>query len=93
MNEQKRTGEWSEKLHKAPFNVNRSISLPFVYIDPVVDVFDDPCNDPRSMPSNQEFRAFEKYTSELEKVFEIVPFDCAKMCKVSEATTVSLKFI
>ena len=49
----KRQDLWDTKFHSAPLNVDPSIRIPSMFIDPVVDIFVDPCD-----PSFRQPREF-----------------------------------
>ncbi len=85
MDEESRSKEWENKLHLPPFNVNRTLNIPFVFIDPVVDVFEDTCNPNTMQPSKREVDKFMEQSDKFEHYFNIIPFDCQKMCKAPPA--------
>lgn len=86
MDEESRTTEWQKKLKSPPFNVDAKIYIPFVFVDPVVDVFDDPANPYTTIPSEREENMFNEYTKNLETYMNDAPrFDCSAMCQAPPA--------
>jgi hypothetical protein len=52
---------WKEKFH-TELNVPRDIRIPGVFIDPVVNIFADPCNSNFNSPEKREIEKFTEYT-------------------------------
>ena len=44
LDEVKRQNLWDQKFHMAPLNVDPKLKIPTMFIDPIVDVFVDPCD-------------------------------------------------
>ena len=62
LDEEKRQNLWDKKFHSSPLNVNPSIRIPTMFIDPVVDVFVDPCEPSYRPPSLREKEKFHEWT-------------------------------
>ena len=62
LDEAKRQDLWDTKFHSPPLNVEPSIRIPSMFIDPVVDVFVDPCDPTYRRPSRREKEKFLHWT-------------------------------
>ena len=62
LDEAKRQDLWNLKFHSPPLNVEPSIRIPSMFIDPVVDVFVDPCEPTYRQPSRREKEKFHHWT-------------------------------
>ena len=62
LDEAKRQDLWDTKFHSPPLNVEPSIRIPSMFIDPVVDVFVDPCDPTYRRPSRREKEKFLLWT-------------------------------
>ena len=62
LNEEKRHKAWLQEIRDPPLKVNASLDIPMVFIDPVVQVFDDPCYFTYIKPSEREVEKFSYYT-------------------------------
>ena len=82
LTEEKRQNEWSSKFNTPPLSVDSSITIPVMFIDPVVEIFSDPCKPYYVGASIQEKEKFQEWTSKFEYLFdEYPPFDCAERCQ------------
>ena len=62
LDEGKRQQLWAEKFHGSPLNVDPAIRIPTMFIDPVVDIFIDPCNPEFRKPEQREKEKFVEWT-------------------------------
>jgi len=62
LDEAKRQDLWNLKFHSPPLIVEPSIRIPSMFIDPVVDVFVDPCEPTVRQPSRREKEKFHQWT-------------------------------
>ena len=85
LNEEKRQELWARKFHSPPLNVDRSLKIPTVFIDPIADVFDDPCEAGFRPPERREVRQFAEWTNRLwSTATELPPFDCRERCQAPD---------
>ena len=49
-------------IHKTHNNLAADLQIPFLYIDPVVDIFEDPCDANTTHVTTREKEQFQKYT-------------------------------
>jgi len=53
-----------------------------MFIDPVVDIFVDPCNPGFRPPSQREKEKFHEWTQRFQAVFSsLPPFNCSERCQ------------
>lgn len=53
---------WASKFHSDPLNVNADLRIPTMFIDPVVDIFVDPCEPTYRKPEQREKEKFVEWT-------------------------------
>lgn len=73
-------------LRKKIMNMTSANLTNFVFIDPVVRVFEDHCHELKA-PEVEELQAFWDWTAELRKFYfesDKEPFNCTDLCKVSK---------
>ena len=61
MDETKFAIDINNQIHQA-HNIPEDLKIPFLFIDPVVDIFKDPCNDGTREVTSREKEQFQKYT-------------------------------
>ena len=52
----------NKKIHEKHKNLPEDLQIPFLFIDPVVDIFEDPCDKKASQVTSREKEQFQKYT-------------------------------
>lgn len=61
----------NSKIHEKHPNISDNITIPVVFIDPVLHIYKDPC-DPQSLTiSDTERKKFDEYTSRLVECFKL----------------------
>ena len=52
----------NKKIHEKHKNLAEDLQIPFLFIDPVVDIFEDQCDVKASHVTSREKEQFQKYT-------------------------------
>ena len=53
----------NKKIHEKHLYLDRDLEIPFIFIDPVVDIFEDPCDKTKTREvSTREKEQFQTYT-------------------------------
>ena len=52
----------NKKIHEKHKNLQEDMEIPFLFIDPVVDIFEDPCDIKAGHVTSREKEQFQKYT-------------------------------
>ncbi len=61
LNETVQENLWQEKIHQV-LAVSTDVKIPSVFIDPVAQIFVDPCNPKYTQPEQREVEKFIEYT-------------------------------
>ena len=52
----------NKKIHEKHKNLPEDLQIPFLFIDPIVDIFEDPCDSKTREVTSREKEQFQKYT-------------------------------
>ena len=65
----------NKKIHEKHKNLPKDVEIPFLFIDPVVDIFKDPCNSGTTQVTTREKEQFQKYTDKYEFYLNLFAFE------------------